>query len=194
VSGEQDELAQRLRILEREHRDLQQAYAAMQAHEQIRACVYRFCRALDRLDRDLLATVFHPDAEFDYGSIYRGGLSGFLDVAMRFQGAMRDTHHNVGNVLIELDGLRAGVESYVQAHHVIEEHGGLLELVVGARYLDRFECRDGRWRVAYRTEVLDWARQVPITDTWFEEQRHMCTGVRDDTDPSYALLARRGAR
>lgn len=174
----------RIDALERRCRELD-------AYERIRACVYRVCRALDRLDRELLANGFHDDARVDYGTIYRGGVAGFLDVAMSFQGAMRDTHHQVGNILIELGDAEARVESYVTAHHVLEEAGFSFELVVGARYLDRFERRNGEWRIAFRTEVLDWARRLPIGERWFEEQAALPKGRRDRGDASYAALMAR---
>lgn len=168
--------------------DLLRQVEELTAREAIRDCIHRFCRALDRLDRELLASVFHADAQLDYGRIYRGGVEGFVEVAMQFQGAMRDTHHQVGNVLIEVRGEEAGAETYVHAHHVIAQNEDLLELIVGARYLDRFERRDGHWKIASRTEVLDWGRMVPIGERWFEDNEQMSKGARSREDLSYRFL------
>ncbi|MCC7411426.1 MAG: nuclear transport factor 2 family protein [Gammaproteobacteria bacterium] len=168
--------------------DLLRQVEELTAREAIRDCIQRFCRALDRLDRELLASVFHADAQLDYGSIYRGGVEGFVEVAMQFQGAMRDTHHQVGNVLIEIHADEARAESYVHAHHVIAQSDGLMELTVGARYLDRFERRGGQWRIAFRTEVLDWGRMVPIGERWFEDNEQMSKGLRSREDLSYRFL------
>lgn len=162
--------------------------ARLRAMEAVRARVYGFSRALDRLDRELLAEQFHSDAEVDYGVFYKGPVAGFLDVALRFQGGMRDTHHLVGNVLATVAGERAAAESYVQAHHVIAQAGELVQLLVGARYLDRFECRAGQWKIAFRTEVIDWGRWLAVPERWFEENGEMAKGRRDRSDLSYRYL------
>ncbi len=160
--------------------------------EQIRGCIYRCARALDRLDRELLSAQFWPDGHIEYGSIYRGPVPGFVEVAMQFQGSMRDTQHLVGNPLIEIDGANACAESYVHAHHVIEEPEGLIELVVGGRYLDRFERRGDEWRIVYRTEVLDWGRRSVLLGGWFEASDALPKARRDRGDLSYELLSARG--
>lgn len=170
-----------IRILLREVRRLQ-------AMEAVRKCIHQCARALDRLDAQLLREQFWDDARIDYGRIYRGGIGGFVDVAMRFQGSMRDTQHLVGNVTAEIDGERAASESYVQAQHVIEDATGLKQLLVGGRYLDRFERRAGEWRICARTEVIDWARHMPIPERWFEDNQELPKGLRDSADPSYQYL------
>lgn len=162
----------------------------LRAHEEIRARVFGFCRALDRLDRDLLRAQFHDDALVEYGTFYKGPIDGFLDVAMGFQGSMRDTQHLVGNVSIELDGERASAESYVHAHHVLVHGEERVQLVVGARYLDRLERRGGGWKISYRTEVIDWGRWLPIAERWFETNEEMPKGLRGNADLSYRFLRR----
>lgn len=57
---------------------------------------------------------------------------------------------------------------------------GRQDLVIGGRYLDRFECRDGEWRILDRVYALDWNQNVASTDEWE-------TGI-------YDLLRTRGAR
>lgn len=160
----------------------------LQACEQIRQRVYGFSRALDRLDRGLLAAQFWPDAEVDYGRFYRGPIAGFLDIAMQFQGAMRDTQHLVGNISIEVSGESASAESYVHAYHVISQGSELVQLQVGARYLDKLTCRGAEWRICFRTEVMDWGRWLPIPDRWFENSQDMPKGIRGLDDLSYRYL------
>ena len=160
----------------------------LQASEQIRQRVYGFSRALDRLDRDLLAAQFWPDAEVDYGQFYRGPIAGFLDVAMQFQGAMRDTQHLVGNISIEVSGECASSESYVHAYHVLSQGSELVQLQVGARYLDKLTCRGVEWRISFRTEVMDWGRWLPIPDRWFENSQDMPKGIRGLDDLSFRYL------
>jgi len=157
----------------------------LQAHEEVRGRIYACARALDRLDRALLEAQFWPDAVVDYGAFYQGPVAGFFDTALRFQGAMRDTQHLIGNILITLSEDRARVESYVQANHTILEGSDLIQLVVGARYLDEFQSRDGVWKLSYRTEVMDWGRRLLVMEPWFEEARELPKGLRDNQDLSY---------
>ena len=158
------------------------------ALEAARTCMLSVARAFDRLDRELMLKQFWPNAEVDYGVFYNGNIVGFVDVAMRFQGSMRDTQHLVGNINVLVDGASAQAESYVHAHHVIEQDGGLIQLMVGACYLSRFAQRDGEWRIIYQTEVLDWGRWLPIVEQWFEQNREMPKGQRGRDDLSYRLL------
>lgn len=44
---------------------------------QIQDCMYRWCRSVDRLDFDLMKTVFHPDATDAHGA-YDGGVDGLM--------------------------------------------------------------------------------------------------------------------
>jgi hypothetical protein len=149
-----------------------------------------YCRALDRLDADLLASVFHTDAELDYGqALYRGPVGPFLPFALEFQGAMQTTQHRLTNVLIQLDGALARVESYVDAYHISLRDGERVELVIGARYLDRFSRNDdGNWRIQQRTEVIDWGREQVLQSDWLAENPGLNRGHHDRSDLSCALF------
>lgn len=158
------------------------------AHETARQRMYAVSRAMDRLDRELLAAQFWPDAEVDYGVFYKGRIDGFLDVAMGFQGAMRDTQHLVGNVLVRHEGDELAAECYVHAHHVIVGEKENVQLMVGARYLSRLRQRGDEWRIAFQTEVLDWGRWLPIEDRWFDANSEMPKGRRDRQDLSWRYV------
>lgn len=160
----------------------------LQDKDDIAQVIRNVARATDRLDRELFAAQFHPDAQIDYGSIYQGSVGGFVDLAMQFQGAMRDTQHLIGNISIQIDGDQAYAESYVYAHHVLQKGADLEELIVGGRYLDRLARREGAWRIAFRTEVIDWGRYVPVTERWYEDNSELAKGRRGHQDPSYQLL------
>jgi hypothetical protein len=163
---------------------------ALQAQADVRERVLGAARALDRLDRDLLRAQFWEDASVDYGRIYQGPVADFVDIAMGFQGSMRDTQHFVGNVAIEIDGDEARAESYVHAHHVIVQGDERVQLMIGGRYLDRLERRAGEWRIVFRTELLDWGRWLPMTDRWFEDNAELEKGLRGRLDASYGFLRR----
>jgi len=67
------------------------------------------------------------------------------------------TMHNLANVMIELDGDAAGVETYGVAYHAGEPAGDIRwNFAAGFRYVDRFERRSGEWRIADRLTVIEW--------------------------------------
>jgi SnoaL-like domain len=157
----------------------------LRAREEIRDRIYGYTRALDSLDRRLLAAQFWPDARVDYGAFYQGSIAGFVEAALRFQVAMRDTRHMVETIQVSLSGDEASVESYVHANHVIIDGSGLVQLSVGARYGDRFERRDSIWKLSFRTEVLDSARWFRLPERSFELARELPKGLRGRKDLSY---------
>ncbi len=96
------------------------------------------------------------------------------------------TQHFLGNTHIELEGDVAHVETYCQAFHRFPTSGSASEddFVLGARYIDRFERRDGEWRIARRKLVVDWSQTAsaaprPGAAADFE------SGRRDRTDAVY---------
>lgn len=131
---------------------------------EIEHVLVRYCRGVDRGDAQILASVYHPDAIDEHGP-FRGlgtelaKLLGFTDDEPTAGG-----HHHLHNVYIEFDGGDdARVESYVMAYHPRRHEAGHDELLVFAgRYLDRFQRRDGEWKIANRRVVSDWHRVDPL--------------------------------
>jgi SnoaL-like domain len=114
-------------------------------------CLTRFCRGMDRFDRDLYLSAFHDDAEMAAGP-YVGDVPGCWDWAMPMH---RDgqvlTHHLLLNNSVEIDGDTAHSETYYQfvaRNHPWEEGGGETVMLAGGRYIDRLERRDGHWNAA----------------------------------------------
>ena len=127
-----------------------------------------YMRGLDRLDREALASVFHDDAYMDYG-FFRGGVDDFAGMCMRALESHLSNHHMLGQINIEFDGEDVAFgEVYFQAFHRIVRDGAELDLFISGRYVDRYERRDDAWKISYRSEVNDWAREDPATDSYFE--------------------------
>jgi hypothetical protein len=164
--------------------------------------LYRYCRALDRMDRDLADAVWHPGGTADYGPTFRGPASGLLDVMWAGHAKLLGHSHQVTNVLIEVDGERAASEAYVTGIlWDLTETGTLAQLVAVGRYLDRWSRRDGRWAIDHRQFVYDAvftpAPADPAAPTasvlsQLAAQRdpRETAGRRDGGDPSYAVLTR----
>src|SRR4051812_35769249 len=80
--------------------------------EAIRDCMYRYCRAVDRLDADLLRSVYWPDAVDHHHADFKGSVDEFIAWAFPMMKNMDQSIHIIGNILIRLDGATAKVESY----------------------------------------------------------------------------------
>ncbi|HEY3263058.1 MAG TPA: nuclear transport factor 2 family protein [Pseudonocardiaceae bacterium] len=156
-----------------------------------------YLRGLDRRDAELLRSVFHDDATTHYGA-FRGGPDDFVAMAMRALSGHETNQHFLGQINLwfgpEAVGQpvrRATGEVYFQAFHRVsatDGHGGArTDLFICGRYVDRYECRDGDWRIAHRTEIVDWARTEPTADDYLPTHPHAVLGRRDRTDLSYRI-------
>jgi len=151
--------------------------------EEIRDLSRRYMRGLDRLDLDLLASVFHIDATVDYG-FYQGSAREFVNFAHQ---ALKDhlaNHHMLGQMLVEVDGDDAVGEIYFQAFHRVKEDDQEKDLVISGRYVDRYQRRDGVWKMAFRSEVNDWSRTDPAADLYFQADTGSLRGARAPEDYS----------
>lgn len=179
--------------------------ASLQARQDIAETMSRYCRSLDRMDRGLMATVFHPAATVRYPE-YAGSWMGFVDWMWDLQRAFDSHSHRMANILIDFrDGGRSAVsESYVSASawkataagsddgaaRAGELANGTLT-EVRARYLDQWSLEEGdQWRMRRRTCVVDIRTELSAAGLVGE-------GRRDRDDPSYradfdALLDRQG--
>jgi SnoaL-like domain len=157
--------------------------------EAIREVVVRYCRGWDRLDRDIVQSVYHTDAIDDHG-IYSGPAKDFFDTWAASPQAT-NLHHNLGQSMIELDGDNAAAETYCIATTVgPTEDGGTESRLIACRFLDRFEKRDGEWRIADRRLAFDADVVVPGgMPTVFPERNQ---GTRDQNDYSHTLFKSAG--
>ncbi len=168
--------------------DLEELSARVQIHD----VLLRYCRGLDRVNMDLVRGAFHGDAWIDFPkSLHVGSVDGFVEFLSAEMLRFVRTTHNLGNSLIEFDGPNiAHVETYLNADHQgSEEHQWKDQTVkLWARYLDRFELRDGVWLIARRKMLVDWMYKYPA-DGWFDDHPDASAGLRDGTDPSLSRVA-----
>lgn len=164
--------------------------------QEITELVYAFARAADRHDHDAMRALYHPDARDDHGAFFKGPAMEFIDRLPEIQAPMRILQHNVTTVNIELDGDYAEGEVYVLAYHQVATDAEPLDLMIGGRYLDRYERRDGAWKFSERAVLADWAT---VTDPSAVTLDHPLVagshiGRPGPEDPSYAYfrLFRRG--
>ncbi|MFI5312459.1 MAG: nuclear transport factor 2 family protein [Gemmatimonadales bacterium] len=170
------------------------------AKQSITEVIYRYCRALDRMDRALADTVWHADGTADYGATFQGSASGLLDTMWENHAKLLGHSHQVTNILIELDGDRAGSESYAYGTlWNVAPNGVLVRLEALGRYLDTWSCRDGVWAIDHRHFVYDAvftaanvspddAGDDPLIRLAAKRDPLQTLGRRDRTDPSYLVL------
>jgi hypothetical protein len=153
--------------------------------QQITEALYTYCRAVDRVDRELGYSIWHDDAQVDYGdSIYRGNARGVIDYICdsHLKGVVHS--HQITNVIIKLDGDRALSEAYVTSGARVMFDEELKQITTRGRYLDRWSRRAGRWGIEMRYFVHDFDEVRPITPGFIPPRFRLDRG-----DPSYALFA-----
>jgi hypothetical protein len=164
----------------------------LSARAEIHDVLLRYCRGLDRVDMDLVRGAFHEDASIDFPeSLHKGGRDGFVDFLSKEMRRFVRTMHLLGNSLIEFDGPDvAHVETYLTADHQgSEEHHWKNQTVkLWARYLDRFERRDGVWLIARRRMLVDWMYRYP-TDAFFNDHPDALSERRAGSDPALHPVA-----
>jgi hypothetical protein len=143
----------------------EQALQALLDKHAIYEVLARYARAIDRRDDALLRSVFHPDAT-DHHVGRATTAAEFCGWAMKVLEEVGPTAHYVTFPLIELQGDVAYSECYAIAFHRLGEGEQAFDDFIGARLLDRFEKRDGEWRIAHRRVVYDWNRDMPVAEGW----------------------------
>lgn len=154
----------------------------MLAKDAVYDLLCRYCHGIDRCDREVLQSAYWPDATETHGTFNGNAweFAAFMTDNMRAN--MRRSQQKIGNawIVIEPDGVHARGETYVTGYLDMDHPAGPIQRTVGGRYLDRFECRDGEWRIIDRLYVMDWNRNGASTAEW--------------DDGLYAMLKTRGAR
>ncbi len=156
----------------------QDELAELVARSKIYDVLTRYCRALDRCDVALMRSVYWDDGVDDHG-VFSGNAAEFADFIIReIQNWFEVTMHAIMNVHMEVAGDVACTESYLFAYHKVRGEKAKVEEIFGSRYMrqfdwseaqgvphhfyyggryiDRLERRDGEWRIARRTVVMDW--------------------------------------
>jgi hypothetical protein len=149
-------------------------------------CLTRVSRAVDRFDRELWLSCYHPDALLDSGQMVAPATElGLAAFALHEQGQVT-TQHNITNHSCEIDGDVAHAETY-WIYGAQNRDGSVW--TAGGRYVDRLERRDGAWKIAFRYTLNDWATSGPsVLPPIFEAVADMhLNGApsRSRDDPSY---------
>lgn len=158
----------------------------MKDRQDILDCLHRYTRGIDRHDKTLMLSAYHPDARDEHG-VAEGVANDFCDWAIGWHGEYQTKHqHIITNHTIDLDGDTAHVESYYTFWG--ENRQGPPSLCFG-RYIDRFEKRDGKWAIAHRVcinEKVGHFIDAELPEEWRAALFSTGPSTRDRTDLSFA--------
>jgi hypothetical protein len=148
-------------------------------------CLTRFSRGMDRFDREVFLSAFHTDAVIAAGP-FVGGPVALFDWAsdLHNQGQVA-THHNLLNLTCQVDGDAAHTETY---YLFVGRNRDDTNWIAGGRYIDRLERRDGVWKIALRTNAIEWSGMVPTMPIPFADVPDIFGNgapARSKDDPSY---------
>lgn len=123
--------------------------------------LYRYCQGCDRSDAAILRACFHPDAVTDHAGMVMPSWD-WVPAALAWLETRSAVTHMIANPLIQVSGDRAVSDCHFVAYNRAPDASGAgwEEFLVKGRYLDRFERRDGVWRIARRLGVHDIERVV----------------------------------
>ena len=154
--------------------------------QKIREALTRYTRGVDRMDRELFLSAYHPDAIDDHG-FFVGGPEDFWTWVNRYHTNAQSAHqHLITNHWCELDGDTAHAETYWLFAAMDAKDASLA--IGGGRYIDRLEKRDGEWRIAARKCVAEWGgvpSQNKIDPNLHAMLRDSGVIARDKSDSSY---------
>lgn len=148
---------------------LEEALAKLALHDLLMA----YARGIDRADRELLDSVFYPDATVISGVFNGAGADFAREITAHITTNLERCFHSIANEWFEVKGDRAMGEAYVIATMT----AGGTDTVTGGRYIDEFERRDGVWKIRSHVFVADWNMSMPTSH---------------QTDGMYAVLDSRG--
>jgi hypothetical protein len=136
------------------YEDIRATVRELKDRQEILDCIYRYSRGIDRADRDVVLSAYHPDAIDDHG-VFVGLAADFVDWALSYHGEHQIAHqHAILNHICELSGDTAHTETYYLYQGL--NKAGPIQLGTG-RYIDRFERRNGRWGIAARVCLSEWS-------------------------------------
>lgn len=158
----------------------------MTDREAITDLIYRYCRAMDRIDHELGYSIWHEDGTADYGAdVFQGTGRGFIDHVCQQHAQTLNHSHQIGNIIIELAGDKAASESSVTANLRVQNGDRLMQISVWSRYIDTWSKRAGQWGIDHRLSIIDFDEIREVRPLHPETR-----GARDRSDPSYTVLGK----
>jgi SnoaL-like domain len=158
---------------------------SLEDREAVRSVVIAIAAGVDRHDVALLRASIWPEAHIDMGGPQPTTGEAFAAALTPPAKPARGRMHLTGNHRVRVDGDGAEAESHVISCQEVQGAEGDETRVRAGRYLDRFERREGVWKLSRRVFVDEWSRLDPVA-------RQPAVGARRSApaphDPVYAEL------
>ena len=172
----------------------------LEDREAIRDVITAYAHAIDRRRWDMMQTLFHDDATFAFGEL-TGDWREFVEQAKQVIEPCLATQHQLGQVQFGFEGEDVcHTETYMTAMHTIppghpvdtlfQPKDEIYSAIIAGRYVDRFERRDGVWRLSKRTGLYDWREFRELDGIDLSDLPEGAIGYHDDRDPSTPVVAR----
>jgi SnoaL-like protein len=154
----------------------------------------RYTRGVDRHDKELVRSAFWPDATISFDHPQK--LDEYVDQEEALLATFAAHQHHITGQTIDIQGDTAHVESYV-IYFVVPRDGrkdvagpatpgraltSAKSTIGSGRYIERWEKRNGEWRILVRNYVEDLQLQGDTVDYCGTRP---CIGTWDRNDLSY---------
>lgn len=130
---------------------------ALLERQDILDCLVRFSRGMDRFDRNLFLSAFHPDALISAGDFVGGPVQLYDWARELHEQGQSATQHDLLNHTCDLHNDTAHCETY---YLFIGRNRDGTNWLAGGRYIDRIERRQGEWKIALRCNAVEWSGAV----------------------------------
>lgn len=157
------------------------------AKQAITELIYKYPRALDRGDREMLMSLAHPGAKMRFGTRDFPHWEAYVDWLIKAHDEMAGNNHRISNILIEVNGDRAVSECTGTATLLVPKEGNpnlYEERWMHSRYLDTWSRRNGKWALDGRHTVSDYRRVLDVPAD-LVKSRYQVIGHTGRSDPSY---------
>mgnify|MGYP001812294454 CR=1 FL=1 len=134
--------------------------------QDIHDCLVRFSRGMDRFDRDLFLSAFHPDAVISAGEFVGGPVDLYDWASALHEQGQTATQHDLLNHSCDIDGPVAHTETY---YLFIGRNRDGSNWMAGGRYIDRLERREGQWKIVLRCNAIEWSGMLPTMEIPFAD-------------------------
>ena len=152
--------------------------------------IYTYPRGLDRMDKDILLSIGHPDAKMKFGKTDFPSWAAYVDWLIKAHNDMVGNNHRITNILVKVNGDKAVSECTGTATLLVPKEGDpslYEERWMHSRYLDTWSRRDGKWGLDDRKTVIDYRRISYVAAE--EVKKNYQIGARTGRDdPSYKLF------
>jgi len=134
--------------------------------------IHQYSDCVDRRDFTGVLDSFHDDGTYQYQEgAERIPVAMFFEAQADAGTGFRETMHHLTNIKIKLSGDTALAQTYLLAHHrmkadcpdmppLFPNKGKEYGVLIGGRYVDEMECREGVWKIKNRLLHFEWDLQI----------------------------------